>query len=71
LKRQFVIVNGAIAKEKYTLKNKSFTQPCMSSNVVARKILILAANPKSTSRLRLDQEVREIDEGLYFDNSIH
>lgn len=29
-----------------------------------RIILILAANPKDTSRLRLDQEVREISEGL-------
>jgi hypothetical protein len=32
--------------------------------MVARKILILAANPKNTERLRLDQEVREIQEGL-------
>ncbi|NET55468.1 MAG: CHAT domain-containing protein [Symploca sp. SIO2E6] len=31
---------------------------------MTRKILILAANPKTTSRLRLDEEVREIDEGL-------
>ena len=29
-----------------------------------RKILILAANPKDTSPLRLDEEVREIDNGL-------
>ena len=29
-----------------------------------RKILILAANPKNTSQLRLDEEVREIQEGL-------
>jgi CHAT domain len=29
-----------------------------------KKILILAANPKNTTRLRLDQEVRDIDEGL-------
>jgi len=29
-----------------------------------KRILILAANPKSTSRLRLDEEVREIEEGL-------
>lgn len=29
-----------------------------------RKILILAANPKNTNQLRLDQEVREIQEGL-------
>lgn len=28
------------------------------------KILILAANPKDTSRLRLDEELREIEEGL-------
>lgn len=31
---------------------------------MARTILVLAANPKNTSPLRLDQEVREIDEGL-------
>jgi hypothetical protein len=30
----------------------------------AKKILILAANPKQTSRLRLDEEVRDIKEGL-------
>lgn len=29
-----------------------------------KNILILAANPKNTSRLRLDQEVRDISEGL-------
>ena len=29
-----------------------------------RKILILAANPKNTSQLRLDEEVREIEEAL-------
>ena len=27
-------------------------------------ILVLAANPRDTSRLRLDQEVREIENGL-------
>ena len=31
---------------------------------MVKTILILAANPKDTSRLRLDQEVREIDSGL-------
>jgi len=31
---------------------------------VVRKILILAANPKDTVQLRLDQEVRDIAEGL-------
>ena len=29
-----------------------------------KKILILAANPNTTTRLRLDEEVREIEEGL-------
>lgn len=29
-----------------------------------KTILILAANPKNTSRLRLEKEIREIDEGL-------
>ncbi|MFL5542009.1 MAG: ATPase, partial [Longimicrobiaceae bacterium] len=28
------------------------------------RILVLAANPKDSSRLRLDQEVRDIKEGL-------
>ena len=34
------------------------------SNTPVRKILILAANPRNTSRLRLDQELRDIAEGL-------
>ncbi len=29
-----------------------------------KTILLLAANPRKTSQLRLDEEVREIDEGL-------
>ncbi|MEC4885548.1 MAG: AAA-like domain-containing protein, partial [Scytonema sp. PMC 1070.18] len=36
----------------------------MSDNKDVKTILILAANPSSTSRLRLDEEVREIEEGL-------
>ena len=36
----------------------------MSSDTLIRKILVLAANPRNTSLLRLDEEVREIDEGL-------
>ena len=32
--------------------------------MVMSKILILAANPKTTSRLRLDEELRDIDDGL-------
>ena len=34
------------------------------SNTLIRKILVLAANPKGSSELRLGEEVREIDEGL-------
>jgi AAA-like domain/TIR domain/CHAT domain len=36
----------------------------MSNSTNVTTILLLAANPKNTSRLRLDEEVREIDEGL-------
>lgn len=36
----------------------------MNNDVTYRKILILSANPKSTSSLRLDEEMREIKEGL-------
>ena len=36
----------------------------MNGNAPVKKILILAANPKGTSRLRLDEEVREIEAGL-------
>ncbi len=31
---------------------------------VEKKILILSANPKDSARIRLDEEVREIEEGL-------
>ncbi|MBD2215130.1 AAA-like domain-containing protein [Nostoc linckia FACHB-104] len=36
----------------------------MNSNNQARKILLLSANPKDTSQLRLGEETREIREGL-------
>jgi len=36
----------------------------MSNNARVKTILILAANPTNTARLRLDQEIREIDEAL-------
>ncbi|HEY9630210.1 MAG TPA: TIR domain-containing protein [Coleofasciculaceae cyanobacterium] len=36
----------------------------MVSSASVRKILFLAANPQGTSRLRLDHEVRDIEEGL-------
>lgn len=36
----------------------------MSNNTRVKTILVLAVNPTNTSRLRLDKEVSEIDEGL-------
>jgi|GEM_PF-1075056 len=36
----------------------------MNNETLVKTILILAANPASTSRLLLDEEVREIEEGL-------
>lgn len=37
---------------------------CLERQYMQKTILILAANPKNTTRLRLDQEVREISNGL-------
>ncbi|MBE9215961.1 CHAT domain-containing protein [Plectonema cf. radiosum LEGE 06105] len=39
----------------------SFTDAANKTNTFVKTILILAANPKTTSSLRLDEEVREID----------
>lgn len=36
----------------------------MSGSPLIKKILVLAANPKNSSELRLGEEVREIEEGL-------
>jgi WD40 repeat protein len=36
----------------------------MSNNARVKTILILAANPQNTAPLRLDREIRQIDEGL-------
>lgn len=49
-----------IQREEYYNHLKEFHTPMES----VQKILILAANPKDTSRLLLDEEVREIEEGL-------
>ncbi len=42
----------------------SSAQPPYRVNVVVKKILILTANPRNTDKLRLDEEVREIQAGL-------
>ena len=49
---------------KYPPQNISRDTFGVSTNNSVQKILILAANPRDTSPLRLDEEVREIDEGL-------
>lgn len=45
--------------------NSQASQPTTPEHSpLKRKLLILAANPKSSTRLRLDEEVRDISEGL-------
>jgi hypothetical protein len=49
-------------------KEKTYLEPhpegIVKPKSPVKKILILSANPKNTPRLRLDEEVREIEEGL-------
>lgn len=49
----------------YSSSNKTDMQTEATVTSGTRKILILAANPKTTSPLRLDEEIREIDAGLH------
>ena len=45
--------------------NAQTVRPAASEEApMGRKLLILAANPKSSTRLRLDEEIRDISEGL-------
>ncbi len=54
----------AIAQE--ILSNEATTSPSVNNGVQLQqqKILVLAANPIGTTKLRLDEELREIKEGL-------
>ncbi|MGF1676163.1 MAG: CHAT domain-containing protein, partial [Rivularia sp. (in: cyanobacteria)] len=52
-----------ITQEIAQLNQQKYTSN-FSNNTKIKTILILAANPKNTSRLRLEEEIREIDEGL-------
>ena len=47
-----------------TFNDYSSNDATAKTNTPVKTILILAANPKNTSALRLDEEVREIDAGL-------
>lgn len=44
--------------------NQQQPTPKVNNKTDIKTILILAANPKDTSRLRLEEEIREIDERL-------
>jgi hypothetical protein len=54
-------VNEAPQKQKIVSDSTSSDEVAQEQKKV---ILILAANPKTTPTLRLDEEVREIDAGL-------
>ncbi len=59
--------SGTMNVNEAPQKQKSVSDSTSSDQVVQEQkkvILILAANPKSTTTLRLDEEVREIDAGL-------
>jgi hypothetical protein len=54
--RDIIIVTG--------VQNKTNSGDMETVKKSKKKILFLAANPKTTPRLRLDEEAREIEEGL-------
>lgn len=71
--KQEVLLQGSqknfdiVGRDKTTNINqhgRAGTRETDQETKLAKKILILAANPKTTDKLRLDQEAREIDEGL-------
>ena len=45
-------------------QNHQYPQVNTSNNINTKTILILAANPTNTSKLRLEEESREIEEGI-------
>lgn len=58
----------ALGSEEHNLvkvNSPSAPSSMPSSHTEAQIILFLAANPKDTSRLRLDQELRDVAEGLH------
>ena len=59
--------NGSIqaqGSEIHDFKKSVQSMLQSSSSYITKTILILTANPKTTTSLRLDEEVREIDAGL-------
>ena len=53
-----------IVNRKLSQVNDFLDQSSLNCHTMKKTILILAANPQNTNRLRLDREVREIDDGL-------
>lgn len=61
-KKVLAFLDGIIHETKNSISMPAIVDQ-MNENSF-KKILILAANPKNSTPLRLDQEVRDIDEGL-------
>ena len=65
LQFKFIIISAVL---DLLVENKSAESVSSStsnpSNMPTRNVLFLAANPKNTSRLRLDEECKKIEEGL-------
>lgn len=59
-----IIIGDGNTVGNHNLSRQSSTPAHPSASAHKRKLLILAANPKSSTRLRLDEEVRDISEGL-------
>jgi len=56
------VVNPAVIEEPKG--SESISQTTTVPSITKKKILILAANPINTSRLRFDEEIRDIEEAL-------
>ncbi len=56
------IVGDKVGRDKIVHHDQPISQQPKKEK--PRKILVLAANPKKTNQLRLDEEIREIDQGL-------
>ncbi len=61
-----VLLHLQYCNQWYALLERYFI---MDSTKNTRRILILSANPINTNRLRLDEEIREIEEGLRRSNN--
>ncbi|MEB3282472.1 MAG: hypothetical protein VKK42_26490 [Lyngbya sp.] len=59
-----LVGSGTINYNESTQQRENENSSDLTANQPKRTILLLTANPKSTHRLRLDEEVREIETGL-------